>query len=115
MASKLGMPLVAMGFGFDRPWRLKSWDRFAIPRPMSRARAIPSPEIFVPPGLDREGLGHFRLKVERLMNRLCDEAESWARSGRRKVSQHIVRRGHVAPLSHTIHVTQKLARPKRAA
>ena len=33
LASKLGMPIVAMGFGYDRPWRFNSWDRFAIPRP----------------------------------------------------------------------------------
>ncbi|NLA09484.1 MAG: DUF374 domain-containing protein, partial [Microbacteriaceae bacterium] len=52
LASKLQMPLVALGMGFDRPWRVKSWDRFAIPRPGSRARAILSPEIHVPAGLD---------------------------------------------------------------
>ena len=39
LASKLGLPLVLMGYGYDRPWRLRSWDRFAIPRPCSRARA----------------------------------------------------------------------------
>ncbi len=38
LASKLRMPLVAMGFGYDRPWRARSWDRFALPRP-SRAPA----------------------------------------------------------------------------
>ena len=33
LASKLGIPLVAMGVGYNRPWRAGSWDRFAIPRP----------------------------------------------------------------------------------
>ncbi len=38
LASRLGLPLIAMGFGFDRPWRVRSaWDQFAIPRPFSRA------------------------------------------------------------------------------
>jgi len=88
LASKLGLPLVAMGFGHDRPWRVKSaWDRFVIPRPFTRARCIISPEIYVPPGLDRPGLEHFRLKVESLLNRLCDEAEGWAESRSRKVGQ----------------------------
>lgn len=83
LASKLGMPLVAMGYGYDRPWRANSWDRFAVPRPFTRARAILTPEIHIPPDLDREGLEHFRQKVEQLMNRLTDEAEAWAESGRR--------------------------------
>ena len=39
LASKLGLPLVLMGYGFDRPWRMGSWDRFALPRPCSRRGA----------------------------------------------------------------------------
>ena len=36
LASKLGLPIVLMGFGYDRPWRVKgAWDKFAIPRPYS--------------------------------------------------------------------------------
>ncbi len=58
LASKLGLPLVVMGFGYDRPWRVRSaWDQFAMPRPGSRARAVVSGEIFIPPDLDRDGLG----------------------------------------------------------
>ncbi len=111
LASKLGLPLVAMGYGYDRPWRLGSWDRFAIPRPFSRARAIPSPEIHVPPKLDRKGLEHYRLKVERLMNRLTEECEAWAESKRRKSCQFVMGRRFAAPLSHTVHVPMKLAGP----
>ena len=75
------------GLGYDRPWRASSWDRFAVPRPFSRARCILSPELHVPPDLDRDGLEHFRLKTERLLNRLCDEAEAWAEAGSRKPGQ----------------------------
>ena len=29
LASRLGLPLVAMGFGYDRPWRVRrAWDQF---------------------------------------------------------------------------------------
>jgi lysophospholipid acyltransferase (LPLAT)-like uncharacterized protein len=93
LASKLGLPLVAMGYGYDRPWRVKkAWDRFAIPRPFTRARAIPSGEIFVPPDLDRDGLEYFRRKIETLLNRLTEEAESWAESGARMPGQRNVER-----------------------
>jgi hypothetical protein len=111
LASKLGLPLVAMGYGYDRPWRMNSWDRFAIPRPFSRARAIPSPEIHVPPRLDRGGLEHFRRKVERLMNRLTQEAEAWAESRGRRSGQFRLGRRSAAPLSHTVHLPAKLAGP----
>lgn len=87
LAGKLGLPLVLMGLGYDRPWRVNSWDRFAIPRPCSRARCITSPEIHVPPGLDRKGLDDFRGQTERLLNRLTSEAEAWAESSTRRIGE----------------------------
>lgn len=93
LASKLGMPLVLMGLGHDRPWRVGSWDRFAVARPYSRARCITSPEIHVPPDLDRKGLEYFREKIERVLNRLTLEAEAWAASGTRKIGQRSIQRG----------------------
>jgi len=92
MASKLGLPLVLMGYGYDRPWRLGSWDRFAIPKPCSRARAVWSPAIHIPPRLDRDGIEHYRLRMEQLLNRLTCEAEAWAESGTRKVGERPMRR-----------------------
>jgi hypothetical protein len=92
LASRLQLPLVAMGFGYDRPWRVGSWDRFAIPRPFSRARAVPSPAIRVPPDLDRGGLEHFRVKIERLLNDLTAQAERWALCGARSPGQMPIHR-----------------------
>jgi hypothetical protein len=97
LASKLGLPLVLMAYAYDRPWRLGSWDRFAIPRPFSRARVITSGEIFIPPDLDRAGLEHFRAQIDRRLNLLSEEAEAWAESGRRKAGQSPLRRAS-APL-----------------
>ncbi len=87
LASKLGLPLVLLGMGYDRPWRLGSWDRFAIPRPFSRGRAVISPAITIPPDLDRDGLEHYRLRIETLLTRLTDEAEAWAVAGTPKIGQ----------------------------
>ncbi len=84
LASRTGMPLVAMGFGYQRPWRLNTWDRFAIPRPGSRARAVISPPIFIPPNLSREELEFYRQEVESVLNTLTEDAERWAASGRRR-------------------------------
>jgi len=87
LASKLGLPLVLAGLGYDRPWRAKSWDRFAVPRPGSRVRGIMSPQITIPPNLDRNGIELYRGKVERLLNRLTLEAEAWAELGTRKTCE----------------------------
>lgn len=92
LSSKLGIPLVAIGMGYDRPWRLSTWDRFAVPRPMSRARSVWSPSIKIPPSLDREGLEHYRERVEKVLTRLTLEAEAWAAAGSPKINQIPTRR-----------------------
>ncbi len=81
LASKLGWPVMLLAFGYDRPWRMKSWDRFIIPKPFSRGRGIFSAPIRVPPNIDKEGLEHYRGKLETLLTELTDEAERWAVSG----------------------------------
>src|SRR5262249_25812698 len=75
-----------------RPWRLRTWDRHAVPRPLSRARAVVSPEIPVPSDLDRDGIEQYRQSVERLLNRLTLEAEAWAELGTRKIEEVSLRR-----------------------
>jgi len=82
VASRLGVPIVLMGFGYHRPWRLNSWDQFAIPRPFSRARAITSKPITIPQNLDREGIEYYRQMLENRLNLLTEAAEEWAESGK---------------------------------
>ena len=78
-ASRLGLPIVGAGMAFKNPWRIKSWDRFAIPKPFHPAACIIPPAIYVPPDAGRDELEHYRLEVEKSMNRATDEAEEWVR------------------------------------
>jgi lysophospholipid acyltransferase (LPLAT)-like uncharacterized protein len=94
LASRLQLPLVVMGFGSNRPWRANSWDRFAVPRPFSRGRAVIGPPMMLPPNLDRTGIENCRVRVERLLNCLTLEAEAWAESGTRKAGEVIIGRRH---------------------
>jgi len=87
VASKLGLPLVPVGLGYQRPWRLPTWDRFALPRPFSRARGISGPRIHVPADLDRRGLEYYRQYVESVLNQLTTAAEEWADSGQRMAGE----------------------------
>lgn len=97
LASRLQIPLVAMGFGYDRPMRMKSWDRFAVPRPFSKARAVIGPEMHIPADLDRTQLETCRLRTERLLNCLTAEAEAWAAAGTRKIGEVPVTRQFAPP------------------
>jgi lysophospholipid acyltransferase (LPLAT)-like uncharacterized protein len=92
LSSKLGLPIVAAGIGFDRPWRTKTWDQFAIPRPGSRARIITSPAIPIPDHLDRDELERYRSGIEQLLNRLTLDAERWAESRSSRAEEISVRR-----------------------
>jgi lysophospholipid acyltransferase (LPLAT)-like uncharacterized protein len=83
LSSRLGLPLVAVGMGYDSPWRLPTWDRFAVPVPFSRARAVAGPPLQVPPDLERDALEDWRVRVESHLNTMTELAESWAQSGRR--------------------------------
>jgi hypothetical protein len=103
LSSKLRVPLVAIGMGYDRPWRLATWDRFAVPRPYSRARSVWSPPLQIPRGLDRDGIEHYRKHVEELLNRLTAEAEAWAESGTRKINQVPTRRQPAIRQSFRVH------------
>jgi lysophospholipid acyltransferase (LPLAT)-like uncharacterized protein len=106
LASRMGLPIVPLGLGVDRPWRTPTWDKFAVPRPGSRARAVVGPEIHIPQGLNRAGLEQARQGVERFLNQLTDEAEAWAESGEQRTGSVAIYRQGLLPSGH---VSEKLA------
>lgn len=82
VASRTGMKIVPLGVGFHKPWRLKSWDRFAIPRPFSRGRCLFGEPIAVPPNLRSAALEEYRVRVQAALDRTGEAAERWAETGR---------------------------------
>lgn len=83
-SSRLQIPLVPIGLGYDRPWRVRrAWDQFAVPRPYARARAIAGPPVLIPPRLHRTEVERYRLRIEAMLNRFTTLAEQWAESGGR--------------------------------
>lgn len=91
LSSKLGVPIVCCGLAYHKPWRLGSWDRFAIPRPFHRSACIMDEAIQVPPDLDRAGIEEWRVKVEDRLNELTEEAQQWADSGEQRTGQQPMR------------------------
>jgi lysophospholipid acyltransferase (LPLAT)-like uncharacterized protein len=92
LSSRLGIPLVVIGLGYDHPHRMPTWDRFAVPRLFTRARAIIGPAVQIPSDLDRAETERYRKQVEDLLNHLSDAAQDWAESGRGMESQRAVGR-----------------------
>lgn len=83
LASKLQASIVLVGLGYNNPWRnQRAWDKFALPKPGSRARAILSPRMNIPAELTRDELEHYRATAERTLNTLTDAAEQWATDNR---------------------------------
>ena len=81
LAARTGIPIVPMGIGYDRPWRMKSWDRFAVPRPWSKARCILGQQVMVPDNANREQLEAYRRHVEVALAGVTLAAQRWAELG----------------------------------
>jgi lysophospholipid acyltransferase (LPLAT)-like uncharacterized protein len=114
LASLFEMPIVPVGAGYRRPWRLSTWDRFAIAKPFSRARVIAGPKIRVPKNLSRDQMEDYRAQIERVTDELTAHAEDWANSSYDLRGEISFRRGKLiedeaASLSPPPQATRKAA------
>ena len=85
-----GRPFLAVGVGFERCWRLSSWDRFAIPKPFSRVHIAYGELIWVPSegGSDADYLAQF----QREMDRVTEIAEAAAARSAPPVRESLAQR-----------------------
>jgi lysophospholipid acyltransferase (LPLAT)-like uncharacterized protein len=81
LAAKTGLPIIAMGIGHQNPWRLRSWDQFALPRPWRRATMVTAAPIPVPPQLEPDSLEQYRQHIEDALHEVSEAAERWAVEG----------------------------------
>jgi lysophospholipid acyltransferase (LPLAT)-like uncharacterized protein len=73
VAQKSGSAVVPMNMEFSRSWRLKSWDRFFVPRPFSKVRAIFGAPIHVKQTTDAEEFEKERLRFQEAMMSLVKQ------------------------------------------
>jgi len=78
LAKMLQMPIVPIGIGMQNPKRLNTWDEFALPRPLTRCRAIFGPKIRIGRKSSRQDLESAREKVQSLIIDLGNHAEQWS-------------------------------------
>jgi lysophospholipid acyltransferase (LPLAT)-like uncharacterized protein len=78
LASKTGLPIVPFGLGYEKAWRARSWDQFAVPYPFTAGACVVAPPIHVPADLDDRGLETYRRRVEETLHFVNDDAQRWA-------------------------------------
>lgn len=75
MAKKSGAAIIPMGASANPRWLIRSWDRYLIPRPFSRASLVFGEPIFVAEDADEAQLAEIGNRLAEAMNRLQEEAE----------------------------------------
>lgn len=78
LASRTGLPIVPIGFGYENAWRTRSWDRSAVPLPFSLATCVTLPHLYVPGGLNSAGLEPYRQLLEEQLYHVNEDAQRWA-------------------------------------
>jgi len=75
LAQKSGAPVVPIHMEYSSCWRMKSWDRFVVPRPFAKLRAIFGAPIHVPPTTttDAEQFETERQRIQDAMMSLVEQ------------------------------------------
>ena len=66
-AQTMEVPLLMISVGYRRCWRLKSWDRFEVPVPFTRATVRVAGPLRIDAGLEGEALDEQREEMEKLL------------------------------------------------
>jgi lysophospholipid acyltransferase (LPLAT)-like uncharacterized protein len=67
LAVATGAPIIPIHVTFSSAWRLKTWDRFVIPKPFSRVRIVFDLPLVIDSSGGADGFEQQRLRVERAM------------------------------------------------
>jgi hypothetical protein len=73
LAQKSGAPIVPIHMEYSSCWRMKSWDRFIVPRPFATLRAIFGAPIPIPSLSDPEQFEAERLRLQNAMMSLVEQ------------------------------------------
>lgn len=73
LAQSTGAPVIPVHVEVASCWRLRSWDRFMIPKPFSRVRVIFDQALAVPPVLDDDAFEIERARIESVLREATDD------------------------------------------
>ena len=75
IARMAGVPIFPITYGTTRRRVLGTWDRFIIPLPFARGVYVWGDRVDVPRDAGEAEIEDARLKVESILNQICDEAD----------------------------------------
>jgi hypothetical protein len=78
LAAWTRLPIVPVGLAFRRCWRVRSWDRLAIPVPGTALCVVRAPIIHVPQGLSKHAMEMQTQLIQQSMNTANEIAQAWA-------------------------------------
>jgi lysophospholipid acyltransferase (LPLAT)-like uncharacterized protein len=73
LAESSGSPIMPIHIRFSAAWRIKSWDRFVIPKPFSRVKVIFAAAIPLSRGMSPEVFESARLNLETILRNGADD------------------------------------------
>jgi hypothetical protein len=74
LAQATGVPMVPVHVRFTAAWRLKTWDRFVIPKPFSRVEVTFAEAIVLPREMGAAAFEKVRLEIQSLLVKGTDDA-----------------------------------------
>ncbi len=81
LAARTGFPVIPFSVCAEKKWVSRSWDRFHIPKPFSRAVVLFEPPICVKQGASAEEMAEAQQLVQRSLETLLErEGSYWQRS-----------------------------------
>jgi lysophospholipid acyltransferase (LPLAT)-like uncharacterized protein len=75
LARNTQVPLVVFHIALEKAWVLKSWDRFMVPKPFTRAVLVTSRFMQVPKDADSTGHEQLQAEMQRALDRVRMAAE----------------------------------------
>jgi lysophospholipid acyltransferase (LPLAT)-like uncharacterized protein len=77
LARAAGVPVLPVSVSAERFWTVKSWDRFQIPRPFTRAVVLIAPVIWVPHDCDDAELARKQAALQAALDELRARGDGW--------------------------------------
>ncbi|MGQ3685340.1 MAG: lysophospholipid acyltransferase family protein [Candidatus Loosdrechtia sp.] len=78
LGKKTQLPIIPIVIGLSGYWELRSWDRFRIPKPFSRALIMYGEPIYIPSEPGKEDVEYYRLLLEKTMREMADKVDKLA-------------------------------------
>ena len=75
IAARTGSAILPFHISAERRWELRSWDRFQIPKPFSRARVLIAPPISVPAAASEAEIEAAQARLQRVLDDMRERGD----------------------------------------